>query len=61
MLTYNFISHQQKIRFFLNKNLKMLAETRTKSNYFQGAITGEREIYDMFGIFFIDHPDSEEY
>lgn len=57
LLTYNFFNYYTKTRIYLNSNLNLYSKTPTMSNIFHGAETAEREIYDMYGVFFQDHKD----
>ncbi len=57
-VVYNLCSFKHKYRFFLIVKLPGEApEVRSLIDLFDGANWMEREIWDMFGITFTDHPD----
>lgn len=57
LLTYNFIKYSNSTRLFLNTNLNSYTGIPSMSKHFRGALTAEREVFDMFGIFFQDHAE----
>ena len=54
LLTYNFINLVNNSRIFLNSRINLYSTVPTLSNAFKGAIPAEREVYDMYGVFFQD-------
>lgn len=56
-LCYNFYSVIHKKDMFINLSLNLLQSGVTLYNLFKGSIWLEREVYDMFGIKFINNWD----
>ena len=56
-LIYNFLSFKNNSRFFLKLKLKDLINIESLSNIYKSANWVEREIWDLFGICFFNHPD----
>ena len=56
-LVYNFINYHYGTRIFLTAQLNAYSSVPTFSNTFKGALTAEREVFDMYGIFFQDHTE----
>ena len=56
-LVYLFLSHEQNTRIKVSLNLEIEKKIRTLTKIFPSANWMEREVFDMFGIEFIDHPD----
>lgn len=56
-IIYNFLSISRNSRFFLKSNLTLLATINSISLIYPAAVWFEREVWDMFGIFFINNFD----
>ena len=56
-LIYNFINYHFSTRIFITAQINAYAAIPTLSNVFKGALTAEREVFDMYGIFFQDHTE----
>lgn len=56
-LIYNFISHFYNIRYRISLNIRELHPIESINSFFECAKWQEREIWDMFGISFKNHPD----
>ena len=55
---YNLLSLNFNLRFMLKTEIPFLENNlQSLHNIYPASIWLEREIWDMFGIFFIDHPD----
>jgi NADH/F420H2 dehydrogenase subunit C len=54
-INYNLLSPKYNIRFFVKTYTQ--AYVPSLSSLFSGANWTERECWDMFGIFFLNHPD----
>ena len=56
-VVYQLYSISNRMRFRVKVNLAEGEEIRTACSIWQAADWLEREVYDMFGIHFTDHPD----
>jgi len=56
-LTYVFLSLFYNVRICLRINVAELKTVRSVTSVFKSANWLEREVYDLFGIIFNDHPD----
>ena len=56
-LIYNFLSIQFNSRIFIKINVSELDIVHSIHDIFNNSLWMEREIWDMFGIFFYKHPD----
>lgn len=56
-LNYSLLSHYFKSRLNIVVNLKEDEDMFSTDKIYKGSAWLEREVWDMFGIFFIDHPD----
>jgi NADH dehydrogenase (ubiquinone) Fe-S protein 3 len=56
-LVYNLLSLQYNSRIRVRSYTDELTPVDSASTVFKSAIWAEREIWDMFGIFFANHPD----
>jgi NADH:ubiquinone oxidoreductase subunit C len=54
---YNLVSNIYNYRIFLIINVLELSFTKSIFKLYKSANWVEREIYDFFGIFFLNHPD----
>jgi NADH:ubiquinone oxidoreductase subunit C len=56
-LNYNLLSHYFKARLRITFFIKEEEDVYSSNNIYKGSAWLEREVWDMFGIFFINHPD----
>jgi NADH-quinone oxidoreductase subunit C len=56
-LTYTLLSHYFKSRIIVLCFFKDGEDINSVSEVFKASVWLEREIWDMFGVFFINHPD----
>lgn len=56
-LNYNLLSHYFQSRLNIIVNLKEDEDISSVDRIYKGSGWLEREVWDMFGIFFINHPD----
>jgi NADH-quinone oxidoreductase subunit C len=56
-LYYNLYSLKQHVRLFLETNIGENQAVHSATSVYASADWGEREVFDMFGIRFIAHPD----
>jgi len=56
-LNYNLLSHYFQSRLNIIVNLKEDEDISSIDRIYKGSAWLEREVWDMFGIFFINHPD----
>ena len=56
-LIYNFLSFKNNNRISLNIEIGEFSSIETLSFIFKSANWLEREVWDLFGIFFLNHPD----
>jgi NADH-quinone oxidoreductase subunit C len=54
-LSYNFLSIKKGLRLILKTYVS--GSVQSVANIFKSALWLEREAWDMFGVFFINHPD----
>jgi len=60
ILYYMFLSHKRNSRIYIKSNvptINALAKANSITPLFSSAGFLEREVWDLFGIFFISHPD----
>ena len=56
-LVYLLLSHEKNLRIKVSINIEMGAEVPSLTKIFQSANWMEREVFDMYGIKFQNHPD----
>ena len=56
-LVYLLLSHENNLRTIINTNIYEKTEVPSLTKIFPSANWMEREIFDMYGVFFKDHPD----
>jgi len=56
-LVYLFLSHEQNTRIKVSLNFEIEKKIPTLTKIFPSANWMEREVFDMYGIEFTDHPD----
>jgi NADH:ubiquinone oxidoreductase subunit C len=56
-LNYNLLSHYFQSRLNIIVNLREDEDISSVDRIYKGSAWLEREVWDMFGIFFINHPD----
>jgi NADH-quinone oxidoreductase subunit C len=56
-LIYLFLSHENNLRLKVQINFEVAKKIPTLTKIFPSANWMEREVFDMYGIEFIDHPD----
>ena len=56
-LVYLLLSHEKNIRIKISINFEIGKKIPTLTKIYPSANWMEREVFDMYGIFFIDHPD----
>ena len=56
-LVYLLLSHEKNLRIKVSINIEMGAEVPSLTKIFQSANWMEREVFDMYGVNFKDHPD----
>ena len=56
-LTYTLLTHYFKSRIIVTSFLKEEEDVSSISELFKASVWLEREVWDMFGIFFVNHPD----
>jgi NADH-quinone oxidoreductase subunit C len=56
-LVYVFLSYFLNLRFFCILKIKEFQKINSLNSIFFSANWLEREVFDMFGIFYINHPD----
>ena len=56
-MVYLFLSHENNSRIIINSNIEINTKVSSISNIFPAANWMEREVFDMYGILFTNHPD----
>ena len=56
-LVYLFLSHEKNIRIKISINFEIGKKIPTITKIYPSANWMEREVFDMYGVEFIDHPD----
>jgi len=56
-IVYLLLSHENNFRIVININIEGKTSVPSITKIFPSANWMEREVYDMYGIFFEDHPD----
>ena len=56
-MVYLLLSHENNNRIILNSDISIDTKVLSISNIFPSANWMEREVFDMYGIIFKDHPD----
>jgi len=56
-VVYLLLSHENNLRIIININISENEKIPSIVKIFPSANWMEREIFDMYGIFFLDHPD----
>ncbi len=56
-VVYNLLSHSFNSRILVKTEVDELTPVNSLCSLFGAANWFEREVWDMFGIFFVDHPD----
>jgi NADH-quinone oxidoreductase subunit C len=56
-IVYLLLSHENNFRIVINTNIEEKTSVPSITKIFPSANWMEREVYDMYGIFFEDHPD----
>jgi|TARA_B100000959_G_C14701954_1_gene509168 NADH-quinone oxidoreductase subunit C len=56
-MAYFFLSHENNSRIIINSDIEINTKIPSITSIFPAANWMEREVFDMYGIFFSDHPD----
>ena len=56
-MVYFFLSHENNNRIIVNSDIEINTKVTSITNIFPSANWMEREVFDMYGIIFLEHPD----
>ena len=56
-MVYLFLSHENNIRIIIKSDIQLNTKVPSVTNIFPSANWMEREVFDMYGVLFTNHPD----